>query len=369
MRELGAAKVVIELAEALRDQGVHCDLVGREHFATDSGSRKSISDLMRRYAAEHGKRYDVIDVDHEYFPFERSEFSNDLLIVARSVLLVQHLERIRIPKPLNLRAIAGRFLKSGKNRRALAERIALADKTITCADLVNVSNGDDRLELLRRGVPNEKIVVLPYGLKVSRLQQLANPSLDGRKERIISFVGTFDYRKGAQEFPDVVQRVIKQLPGTKFRLLGTRGLIPTIEGVARFFPRDIRQQIEIMPHYKADELPKLLAGCSAGVFPSHYEGFPFGVLEMLATSLPVVAYRAPGAPMMLPDSHLVTVGDTKAMADKLISWLSTPALLEQLSKEARLTAERFRWDDIARQTIAIYQRALDQKRIQSSPNA
>ena len=38
---------------------------------------------------------------------------------------------------------------------------------------------------------------------------------------------------------------------------------------------------------------------SAGAFPSHCEGFPFGVLEMLAAGLPVVAYRAPGAPMMI----------------------------------------------------------------------
>ena len=57
-----------------------------------------------------------------------------------------------------------------------------------------------------------------------------------------------------------------------------------------------------------------------GLFPSYFEGFPFGVLEMLAAGLPVAAYDAPGAPMMVPAEWLAPRGDAHALAARL-AWM------------------------------------------------
>ena len=72
-----------------------------------------------------------------------------------------------------------------------------------------------------------------------------------------------------------------------------------------YFPKKLRGYIEVIPQFHPDELPILLSSCSLGIFPSYLEGFAFGVLEMLAAALPVIAYDTPGAPMMVPEQYLV----------------------------------------------------------------
>ena len=85
--------------------------------------------------------------------------------------------------------------------------------------------------------------------------------------------------------PRIVERVVRKAPETRFRLLGTRGMFASADDVLRRFPRTVRRHVEVVPTFDAGELPRLLADCAMGFFPSYLEGFPFAVLEMLAASL------------------------------------------------------------------------------------
>ena len=113
-----------------------------------------------------------------------------------------------------------------------------------------------------------------------------------------------------------------------------------------------------MPTFDTGELPGLLADCAMGFFPSYLEGFPFAVLEMLAASLPVVAYDVPGPRMMLDRDDLVAAGDADAMAGRIAALLRDPLALLEAQREARRRAERFRWEDIARSTASVYAERL-----------
>ena len=144
---------------------------------------------------------------------------------------------------------------------------------------------------------------------------------------------------------------MQSVPGVTFRLLGTRKSEADVLGC---FPRALRGCIEVIPHYSADELPELLASCSAGVFPSYVEGFGLGVLEMLAASIPVIAYNAPGPPMMLPPDSLVNCGDVTALTNKVIELLRDGDALSTARTWARQRSEDFCWERIAQQTSKIY---------------
>ena len=80
-KSLGAAKVVVELAEEMRELGWECDLVSIRDLADQSGL--SMCKSLRGYLLEHAANYDVVDYDHEYLPYPRSEFSPQPLFVAR----------------------------------------------------------------------------------------------------------------------------------------------------------------------------------------------------------------------------------------------------------------------------------------------
>ena len=215
--------------------------------------------------------------------------------------------------------------------------------------------------MIEHGISEEKIVVVPNGISRSRRVLFDAVSCEPPEKPKVAFVGTFDFRKGANDFPKIVQSICQELPETTFRLLGTAGLFQTKEQVLSFFPKHLRQQIEVIPRFTASELPELLACCSVGIFPSYVEGFGFGVLEMLAASIPVVAYNAPGPPMMLSTDYLVSSGDTKTMSNKVVSLLQDRNKLLAARIWAKERSQKFCWQQIASQVNQIYLEHIPKK--------
>ena len=201
------------------------------------------------------------------------------------------------------------------------------DATVRHADLTVVSNDRDADALVNNGADRNRIAILPLGLTPLRLNQFAAVRDAVPDEPVVGFVGTFDPRKGMCEFPDLVDRVLGAVPGVTFRLLGTAGMVPDADGVRGYFPRRLWPRLEIYPRYDPNELPGLLAGVSVGVFPSRVESFGYGVLEMLAAAVPVIAYDSPGPHVMLPGDYRVGVGDDDGMAAKVAGLLADPARL------------------------------------------
>lgn len=351
-KSLGAAKVVIELAEEMQTLGWDCQLISIKDLATESG--ESMSESLRRYLQKHAGDYDVVDYDHEYLPYPRSEFASRTLFVARSVLLTHHLETISIPRPGGIKPFIGNLVNGKKRRHKYREMVFNAHRTMQEADVINVSNQDDKAELMKRGISSGKVFVMPYGISTVRRPQFDHISSTVLKQPKVAFVGTFDYRKGAKEFPNIVRSVAERIPGIKFCLLGVKGMFSTENEIRAQFPKRSRHTLEIAMSYAPEELPQMLSSCSVGIFPSYMEGMPFGILEMLAASVPVIAYDTPGAPMLLPPDYLVPRGDWQGISDKVISLLQNENALTEARRWAKDQSQLFSWKSIARETSDIY---------------
>jgi glycosyltransferase involved in cell wall biosynthesis len=350
-KELGAAKVSMELAEELEQLGWECKIVGLYEIVpprTRNVTRK-YSSYLRRYLRENAHNYDVVEYDHGHLPYPRSEFSSRPLFVARSVLLTHHLNNVAFPQEKDFKSRVRSSLNLNWLRRRESQR--RAEKTVKQADLINVANYDDHAALLRSGVQAEKIIVIPYGISRSRRPFFDAVSSDPPLLPKVAFIGTFDSRKGAIEFPVIVNQVCTAVPEATFILLGTWS---DQQAVLSRFPEEIRGRIEVIPKYPAERLHEFLAACSVGVFPSYVEGFGFGILEMLAASIPVIAYDSPGPPMMLPSDYLVPRGNTNALSSKVIDLLSDHASLLVAREWAKQQSQHFCWQRIAKQTSEVY---------------
>jgi glycosyltransferase involved in cell wall biosynthesis len=362
---LGAAKVFIELSEELTALGWECERICLPELVTAAPGRPSVrlyAEALRRHLRERAADFDVVEYDHVFLPYPRSDFPAHVLLVARSVLLHHHVAAIEFPRRRTARALLGSLVRGPRRRRELVQALHFADRTVSEADLINVSNEHARTELRRCGVADDKIVVLPYGLTRRRREQLEAVPSARPPDPVVGFVGTFDFRKGATDFPRIVEAVSASVPNARFRLVGTEGMHTGIRQVHAFFARRLRARIEVVPRFEPEGLPELLAGCSVGVFPSYAEGFPFGVLEMLAASVPVVAYRAPGAPMMLPPEYLVAPGDTGGMGRRVAGLLSDEDQLTAARIWARQRSRDFSWPRIAVETARIYTAAVGRLR-------
>lgn len=361
VEELGASKVLIGIAEELNRLGWSCKFIEPSDLLGETWTKLQRRDLyryiieyaehLRQYLHQHASEYDVVDYDHIYLPYPRTEFAPRTLLVARSVLLAHYLKSIALPQPITWRATVRSWLKGKAEKDERSKIVECAGLTVRQADLVNVSNHNDKAELVRCGISPEKIIVLPYGLSDKRRILFDIVTSEPSLNPIVTFVGTFDNRKGSTDIPVIFEGIFNRLLKVRFRLLGTGR---TVQNVLANFPKWMTQYIEVIPSYSSEELPKLLAPCSVGIFPSYFEGFPFGVLEMLAASVPVIAYNSPGAPMMLSSEYLVPPGDTDSLSAKVITLLSNPDKLADAQALAKQRSQQFSWQKIAKKTTKIY---------------
>ncbi len=313
---------------------------------------------LREYLRRHASEFDVVEYEHQQLPFPRSDFPGGPLFVARSVLLTHIVASIHIPPRPFLRSRVGRLLKGRLQRRLQRQLVRQANLTLAAADLINVCNTIERDTLVGHGHPADKICMFPYGLFPKRLAAFRSDPYVVPDPPVVGFVGTFDPRKGMCEFPALVDRVVRRIPGVTFRLLGTAGMVPDADGVRGYFPRRLWPRLEIYPRYDPNELPGLLAGVSVGVFPSRIESFGYGVLEMLAAAVPVIAYDAPGPHVMLPPEYRVPVDAVGDLADRVCYLLTDSHRLRTARLWARARAADFSWEEIAARTAEAYSRRL-----------
>jgi glycosyltransferase involved in cell wall biosynthesis len=107
--------------------------------------------------------------------------------------------------------------------------------------------------------------------------------------------------------------------------------------------------------YIADEdLPALLSGALAFVYPSLYEGFGMPLLEAMACGTPVLASSTSALPEIAGDAALlIDPEDTPALADGLARLASDAALRADLRARGLARAGQFTWERCAQETLAV----------------
>jgi len=261
-RELGAPRVVLELADALRPLGWTCEFAGPDELGIVTGRRgvdgRPTAQAMRAYLLRRAGEFDVVDYDHQYLPFPRGEFAARTLFVARSVLLVHFIQRLHPPElqrvHQRLKAWLTRSRRSAERRHQTYTDHARA--TLASADAVNLCNEDERALLLAEGVAPEKIAVIPFGLSAAEFAALSPVNVGREEPPRVCFLGTFDGRKGGADLPRIFARVARRFPDCRFRLLGVAGIHRTEEAILSFFPGWLRGRIEVVTRFQRPELAR-----------------------------------------------------------------------------------------------------------------
>lgn len=183
----------------------------------------------------------------------------------------------------------------------------------------------------------------------------------GLPERFVLFLGALEARKNLPVLLSAVARLREDGAAPALVLAGAgppvyvaglreAGLrLGLREGADLFFPGPVDDA----------DLPALYAACDAFVYPSLYEGFGLPPLEAMACGAPVVAARGSSlgevfaGAALLADPH-----DPVALREALGRLLAEPGLRADLAARGRARAAARSWDDVARDTLAVYERAV-----------
>jgi glycosyltransferase involved in cell wall biosynthesis len=166
-------------------------------------------------------------------------------------------------------------------------------------------------------------------------------------------VGTIEPRKNLHRLLDAWSAIPPSLTGDfELVLAGPEGW-NNAGVVARARSMDVRY-IDYVP--EAD-LPAVTAGATAFAYPSLYEGFGFPVVQAMACAVPVLTSNVSALPEITGDAGVLidplSVAEITAGLQKL---LSSESLREKLGRAGRQRAERFRWEQCARQSWAFFER-------------
>ncbi len=369
IRELGAGRVQLETAEEMRRLGHAVTAYdSREAFAGSPASFGRLRPLafsarVRDYVRRHRGEFDVIDALQACAPFTKSELNFDGLLVTRSTGLhpfyyeYARYERQRWPDRIP-GSQTGQLLQRWNRHRI----VSAGRKGYTTADVIRVLNDDELAYLSTLDGLRARVVQLPEGLPDAHLDALRDEQDDLRSRlggKRVAVLGSWCLRKGAADWQAIIARARELVPRIEFAFLGTGVPEKVVLGELGTGSADA---VSVVPHYKSEDLPELLARAAVGALPTYVEGYGLGILEQLAAGIPSIAYDVPGPRTLLEGepAMLVPRGDTAAFAERIADLLlSTPDRYEALVERSLAIADRHRLSILVPQLLAIYQEGLD----------
>ena len=220
------------------------------------------------------------------------------------------------------------------------------------------------------GIREDQIVILPYGVNLSRFRSIdrhfssIRDSLDiPRSAPVVGVIGRMFEGKGQRRFLHHVPALVAQVPDAHILFVGEGPTRSECTSLAR------RLNVESQTHFTGnrDDIPAVLADVDVVASPSTLdEGFGLVLLEGMAAGKPVVGFDVGAAPLLLGGNiagKIVERGDYESFAQALAELLMDRTMREHMGAAARHRALDFSLSMHVDQLCRIYAKVLQAKQI------
>ena len=354
------------LARALAGQGAAVELITSPFLygPVPAAEGYRVTELFYRRAARRGKQAPLRR------PFKLAEHFPDMLRLRRHLDAdVIHYQWLTLPgidalilPPQRPRLITAHYiLPPNPSRRRLVE----ARRAFSAMDAVITHSADGERRLREElGIAAERIHRIRHGVMdyLTRLpdQRPLPPELEGAEGPVILFFGLLRQVKGIDTLLEAFQR----LDGAELWVVGMpRMPLEPLERLAESAPGRVR----FLPRFVDDEeIPAIFRRADIVALP-HRDTEHSGVLHVaLAFGKPLVMTDVGGLPEVGRDTgaaRIVPPEDPQALSVALQELVSDEGARAELAEAARRAASGpYSWEEIARQTLALYRTLLSQHR-------
>jgi glycosyltransferase involved in cell wall biosynthesis len=217
-----------------------------------------------------------------------------------------------------------------------------------------------------RIAPEEKIKIVPLGLKLLRLTDLEALRGSFRQEGgfstetpLVGIIGRLVPIKNHELFLAAASRVSQARPEVRFAIVGDGERRAALEALVEHLGLADRVWFAGW----RDDLPRIYADLDALVISSNNEGTPVSIIEAMAARVPVVATEVGGVPDLLRDGQLGTLvppEDAEALAEAILATLSAP-LQPRLAEAQEWALARYEADRLIANIRQLYGDLLKQK--------
>ena len=219
------------------------------------------------------------------------------------------------------------------------------------------------------GLDLESIRILPNPIDLSQWQPGDPTEVD---QRLILFLGSIHWVKGADKLAQAFVMVQEEFPDSRLVFLGRDKSIPDRPGtsysryIAERLPQSARAAVEFTGHQSATTVRSWLRRASVVALPSLAEGHSNAITEAQATAKAIVLSKRGSAAEVIEDGVSGLLCDPLSpqdIAEKICRVLREPGFRDSLGLEARRTAEdRFSIDVLYPENLDFYESTVDRSR-------
>ena len=272
----------------------------------------------------------------------------------RCVATVHDLGYLRYPETHTPKARW--YLDWSTRHSARAARRVIADSRATRDDLVG-----------HYGIAADKVVVA-YPAAAEGLREVTDPEAlaavrarYGTGERYLLYLGSLHPRKNLGALVQAFSLLCRSGAldaDVNLVLAGKAGWLYD-EVLDQVRERSVQGRVILPGYVPMEDLPALLSGARAFVFPSLYEGFGLPVLEAMGSGSPVCCSHASSLPEVGGDAALFfDPSDTESITSTLRQALTDKALASAMRQKGLARAAQFSWRRTATETLDLYERVI-----------
>jgi glycosyltransferase involved in cell wall biosynthesis len=263
--------------------------------------------------------------------------------------------RAGIPVVMEVNAPAGYEYRTYRKGYHLIPGLAdwVEDRTLASADGMFVVSRMLQRHFAGRGVPEEKIRVIPNGADVDRfhprhLDREMRVAL-GEGSVVVGFVGSFAPFHGVDQLREAIQFAAPRRPETRFLMVGAGELSGDLEEQCRRL--GLADRVRFTGHVPPERVPGLMGAADILLAPYEAEDFfylsPIKIFEYMASGRAVLGARVGQVGEVIThgvDGLLYDPADRDSFRRELLRLVEDAELRRRLGEAARRTIEtRYTW--------------------------
>ncbi|OGL43033.1 MAG: hypothetical protein A2161_01190 [Candidatus Schekmanbacteria bacterium RBG_13_48_7] len=191
---------------------------------------------------------------------------------------------------------------------------------------------------------NKKLTIIYNGIDTAKFtpgkSKLGSQLFGKKPSLVVGYAGRISAIKGVNLIPALAKIVIEKVPAAKFWIVGDpflkqdEGLLDLLE--TEMIQLGLKDHIVFSGFQK--DIIDVIRGFDILIFPPKKDTFPTILLEAMAVEKPVVSTNWSGAEEIIQDGEtgfLVPVGNSQAMAEKIINLLENEEIRHLMGQKAR----------------------------------
>lgn len=212
-----------------------------------------------------------------------------------------------------------------------------------CDFIISVSRATADWLVKKRGMPEEKVIVIPYGVDDKKFT--VRDGTEMRKKLnlahddiVLGTAARLHSQKGHRYLLDALPRLVSEFPKLKWVIAGEGDLRDELEAIVG--QKGVASHVFFLGH--CTNVHELLPAFDIFVLPSLYEGLPNCVLEAMAAGKPIVASAVDGTVEAVVDGEtgvLVPPGDPDRLYNALSRLIKDEDLRNKMGMSSRKRVE------------------------------